>query len=736
MAAPDVDMLPVPLSGANSDRFKNVSPNAQPLNGRTDEKDNPLLREAQAKKTAWLKQYNDAIHIKEHAQCGVTINPAQIIQNPEQLLHTLKTHTNPNRSTVKNLEARLSLWINTVIFRPETSKRNSIEDCVNILFSSKDLRTAQQIQEQHSALRSALDSLKQCMEAKNMFRDDPEQKKRKRFECVQKNLDSLYVRKLNEIDLRRADKSELSSRILNICSVRPSTEAQQAALDDAKAKYSAHANVLEAILDKIATLGIVRINGCAYEPIYTPDHQFTYTYQLWGNNDGDLEDLVMRCASPKDENPELWGAIFDRPGIWSSISRILTKNYDARFPIKIPQMHRRSFRNGFYDNEEDRFYAWNSPVVKYMEDLCCCLYIDDDFKNDEYEYTIQKDGGWRSLSTPELDAIPKVQGWSAELTDWWLATLGRMLFKLGSHEKWDRVVFQMGRAGCGKGTSIRFWMSLFPPEKVGVINDNCEKVFGLESLESTWAWTAIDVGSWQGMNQKVWNIMAEGGPISIARKNKVAKKKATFDQHGAIASNRILSWPDVNGEFIRRVFPFFYSRHPGKLSSDLFADFLKRRPISLKKICCAYREKFTKHGWMLHEKDLPDELQRNLQVIQQCMNPLVAFLDDPIITLKEDYYTDLLVLKKSYGEFATRRNMKNRNFPSDESLIQHTLEARGCKLLIDMTLVPPGVLEAAKKADGAKKPSNQWVKGCCITELEHLQMINQQAAQKPLDIPI
>jgi hypothetical protein len=379
-------------------------------------------------------------------------------------------------------------------------------------------------------------------------------------------------------------------------------------------------------------------------------------------------------------------------------------------------------------------------MIKHMDDLNPCLFIDDDFKNDEYEYTIQNEGGWRALPTPELASIPKVQKWSPELTDWWYAMTGRMLFRLGQYEHWDRVVYHMGRAGCGKGTSIRFWMALYPPEKVGVLNDNCEKVFGLEPLEYTWAWTAIDIGSWQGMNQKVWNVMAEGGPISIARKNRKAKKKQTFDQHGAIASNKVLSWPDVNGEFIRRVFPFFYSKEPGQqMNPNLHFEYLKRLPISLKKFVCAYRDKQKLHGHeSLGKHNLPQEVVRNLQVIQQHMNPLVAFLDDPVITRNENYYTDYNLLKKSYGEFALRRQMRNRTFPNDEALVTHTLDARGCTLLSDLT-VPPEVIEQAKKEHPDKKPSTSWIKGCCITELEHLQLeriaIMERNARAPLEIP-
>lgn len=718
--ATDVDVVMQDVNhnnnGISATDLKHVSgAPAVPANN-TDDKEAKELKENEndpvAAKNIWLKKYNDERKAHDYRECGVFLNTNVVIQDSKQLIQLLKTHMNTN-ATDKRLDAYLSMWINTVIFPDSDNKR--IDDVVKKLFSGESLTTSQHIQEQHAALRSALESLKQTMETKRMFQDQRGNQRRERLDCVLKNLDNLYVRKLNEIDLHTANKMQLSSRIQTICSVRPSIEAQQAAMEDAKAKYSSHANVLEAILDKIATLGIVRINGQAYEPIYTDTHQFTYTYKIWGRNDGEIEDLVMFCVYPKEENPELWGAIFDKPGIWQSISRIIQKDYDTRFPIKIPQREYRSWRNGIYDSEKDRFYPWDSPVIKNMPDLVCCMYIDQEFKNDEYEYIIQKHG-WRALDTPEMDAICKVQEWSQDECDWWYACLGRMMYPLGKHDNWDRVVYHMGRAGCGKSRSILFWTSYYPPEKVGVLNDNCEKVFGLEPLENTWAWTAFDVGTWQGMNQKQWNLMAEGGLLPIARKRKTAKTKQ-FDQPGMFASNQPLMWRDTNGEIVRRLFPFFYSKHPGKGNTKLTEDFRKYRlAISLKKICCAYREKYEKYGSQsLGDHNLPSIIMRNLQVIQRATNPLLSFLHDPVVILNKNYYTEFPLFKKSFGEFTTRCNLRNRMLTSDESLLQHTLESAGCSLISD-----PKDLPGPPAKPGMTKAMT-WVRGMCMVELEYAQ---------------
>jgi len=259
-------------------------------------------------------------------------------------------------------------------------------------------------------------------------------------------------------------------------------------------------------------------------------------------------------------------------------------------------------------------------------------------------------------------------------------------------------------------------MSYYPPEKVGVLNDNCEKVFGLEPLEKTWAWTALDVGRWEGMNQKNWNLMADGGNLPIARKRLKAAPPKPFKQPGMFASNQVLSWRDTNGEIVRRMLPFFYSKTPGKKgNANLVKEFRRvRLAVALKKMVCAYREKYTEHE-ILGPHNLPDILLRNLQVIQRHTNPLFSFLNDSVIKRNPKYYIEFELFKKSYQEFARCCNMRNRQLPADEALLKNTLDACECKLVYSEKDLPgpPTKVPVSK--------GTFWVVGCCVSELEFFQ---------------
>ena len=332
------------------------------------------------------------------------------------------------------------------------------------------------------------------------------------------------------------------------------------------------------------------------------------------------------------------------------------------------------------------------------------------------------------MKIPEFEAIFDVQQWDQDERDWWIACMGRMLFPLGLHDKWDRVVYHMGASGCGKSTAIQMWMSYYPPEKVGVLNDNCEKVFGLEPLEKTWAWTALDVGKWEGMNQKNWNLMADGGNLPIARKGIKAARAKPFRQPGMFASNQVLIWRDTNGEIVRRMFPFFYSKTPGKKSnSKLLTQFRQKSlAVALKVMVCAYREKWEEFGdQMLGAHNLPYIIMRNLQVIQRHTNPVFAFMSDSLVTKNPKYYTEFTVFRKAYQEFATRCNMKHRQLPTDEALLKNTLDACECTLVYDPKKLP------GPPRENPPQKSTFWVVGCCMTDIEACQYFAPKGMQAP-----
>lgn len=55
--------------------------------------------------------------------------------------------------------------------------------------------------------------------------------------------------------------------------------------------------------------------------------------------------------------------------------------------------------------------------------------------------------------------------------------------------------------------------------------------------------------------------MVEGGYMDIFIK-KEDPKRVMWDKHGAACANDWIPWPDLNGEFMRRMLPLHYREFP------------------------------------------------------------------------------------------------------------------------------------------------------------------------------
>ncbi len=218
---------------------------------------------------------------------------------------------------------------------------------------------------------------------------------------------------------------------------------------------------------------------------------------------------------------------------------------------------------GVYNIDEDRWYAAGSIAFRNIPtSVIACMYHDSDFENDKYEWYVHNSpNGWMDIPVPPMDRVCETQNWSQTEKEWWFCAGGRMLFPANSKEQWAKCWCCLGVAGTGKSTSLRFWATFVPQGKIGVINNRCERVFVLQSLERTWVWMGMDIKEDWSIDPTLWQTMVDGNLLSISRKGLEAKIM-DFPQHGAIASNRIMNWQDINGQVIRRLFVHMFRKPP------------------------------------------------------------------------------------------------------------------------------------------------------------------------------
>jgi hypothetical protein len=194
-------------------------------------------------------------------------------------------------------------------------------------------------------------------------------------------------------------------------------------------------------------------------------------------------------------------------------------------------------------------------------------------------------------------------------------------------------------------------------------------------------------------------------------------------QHGAIASNRIMNWQDINGQVIRRLFVHMFRKPPVYSDGEDLVKSLDRcRGAALKKMNLAYRAKCASHGpGQLKDCDLPANVAAIHQEIRRELNPLFAFLEGDDVKLNPNYYICASEFRKGFIYFCHRSGLQGSSkLPSaTDSFFADTLVTKGLRFVTnpaDLPVVaggrPPDI--QGNNRDGSKT----WIVGMCMRAYE------------------
>jgi hypothetical protein len=450
----------------------------------------------------------------------------------------------------------------------------------------------------------------------------------------------------------------------------------------------------------------IRSEGRVYERVLNPHGQFTRSYQLWkegsGFNDGDLYRWILNAPyldGPRDV--ALWNQVLQRGNLAQNAATILLHMPNPDFPILHMDRFKHAFKNGIYQLDTDEFLPYGSPAERDLPDhTFCCNYYDVLFEDASYRWKMEQAEfknlvnktnipPWMAIETPILDTIPNTQHrWDSEVRQWWYASGGRMLYPAGMFEEWQRMFLHIGKAGSGKTSTIKIWMEFVPQNKQGILNNKCEEVFGIQGLQETWAWFGLDIREDWSINQTVWNTMVDNGPISIARKFK-SPVMTKFLQHGVIATNRMLQWPDINGSLKRRLFPFSYDVLPCDINATLMKDIRVEHGRILKKCNCGYLDKCKLTAKVpLSKTTLPKMTAEILDRIVGEVNPIQAFFEHKNWCERgEHFFSDQTDLIDNIQVFTSIMKRSKENVLADQVLMSEAID-QYCDLETDITKLP------------------------------------------------
>jgi energy-coupling factor transporter ATP-binding protein EcfA2 len=684
-----------------------------------------LTIQEEREKGVWKKNWEVQQRHDENKEFGVTQSQIDVRTLTADQIAPILLRPIAEDATPMYLRSRLHLWLQ-IVRLAETNICEGFQRADYLFFG---LQTVPEMEERHVALMTASERLRDLMNRRRML-DIQEPSGRElstQLEGIQNNIDGFMAAKYLHFDLMKGQKLYLANKVSKLANLRSSQQQLAQDLAAAKEQWSAFANLLDRILERAQEWRLVRIDGQVHEPVMTPDGIWTRCYKLW--QEGEILEFVHRAASLKQKDPQIHGLLYDKGSYWKQIVDILKHTYDDRFPDVKPSRYWYSFSNGIYNIKTDKFYEYKSLAFKHLpDDVISCAHFEQKFDNAEYEWHMEhgpdRKDRWYNIPTPNLDKICNVQEWSIGERKWWFAGGGRLLFPLGELDNWGKMWIHLGRAGCGKTTFLKYIAGYFPRSKVGVINNNCEKVFTIQHLEKTWSWFGFDIKDDWAMDQTLWNTMIDGGMLPLARKY-LSAKLTDFLQHGAIASNRLMNWPDLNGQLIRRLFPHIYRKAPKDMGIPTLAkDMEVERGAALKKFALSYRAKaYENRDAQLSMHNLPKSIVASLELIRKEANPLMAFLESDKFVFDPNYYCDRRRFTQAFSAYAIEIGIRGgKKLPTvNDAFFADVLELKQLRLAHDKRKSPYGKKFPNNATDDRQEINGMWIVGCAFKEHEEEQ---------------
>lgn len=218
--------------------------------------------------------------------------------------------------------------------------------------------TTDMLQNRYHKFKTALDALKmECLHFGIIQLKDSNQNSeniKQGLVQIDTNIDLFFTHKLTLLDLISGKKTYVNTLIPEMAKPKTSDNTQK---EIVKKGWTAFAQLLDLILDKINSLNLVRIEGKVYEQITNPNGYWMHAYKPWKS--GEIQD-IPRWAAEVDTTKKIWGLLYSNGNTWKQIRDVLMYISDERFPEITPLRFWRSVRNGCYDIEHDRFYEVGS----------------------------------------------------------------------------------------------------------------------------------------------------------------------------------------------------------------------------------------------------------------------------------------------------------------------------------------------------------------------------------------
>lgn len=261
---------------------------------------------------------------------------------------------------------------------------------------------------------------------------------------------------------------------------------------------------------------------------------------------------------------------------------------------------------------------------------------------------------WRDIPTPAMDHIMTHQNWKPEVQDVLWTLIGRMLYDVGTDDRWACFPYLLGLAGTGKSLIVEHVVGqLYSSEQKGTITSNTEVRFGLGALLDKFIVTGPELSSGLGFDQMEIQSMASGESIKVNIKNKTGRD-VTWRSPLFLAGNSLPEWSDNNGSLLRRLIPLPFTvsvtEEDKALHPDMEASLKREMAANLLKASRAYRARLESDG--PNALRLPESVtQTGRDVVGSTSSLMQLFADEERIRRGKDErcrWSDLRAALQAY----------------------------------------------------------------------------------------
>lgn len=281
-----------------------------------------------------------------------------------------------------------------------------------------------------------------------------------------------------------------------------------------------------------------------------------------------------------------------------------------------------------------------------------------------------------------------------EAQKWVYIFLGRLLHELGKYDTWQIIPFFKGRGGTGKSTVAHVAKSFFSATDVGVLSNNSEKKFGLQSLIGKFIFLCFELKKNVSLDQAEFQSMVSGEEVCVAIKNQAAQT-IRWSLPGLLCGNEAPGWIDTQGSIARRlaIFSFNFKIADKDSNPELLKHILTEELAALLIKCnAAYRDMADRHRgedvWGL----LPEYFRKERLSLQRDTDPLYCTIWDERsyeLAMRDGIDTQICFMPfEDFEQDYKRRHkdLRGNNFP--DALVRDkygaAFEESGLEVVLDV----------------------------------------------------